>query len=437
MRETEPAQGSHVTGEHILVRQFWLRVLEGPDAGMLYRSSRERLTIGTHEATDFSLHDPTMSRFHCEIAIEHGRATIRDLGSLNGTLINGTSVVVAHLRDGAVVTLGKTRLRFETGDEQVRVPLYARDRFGLLVGRSREMRALFAALDRAAKSEATVLLEGETGVGKDVTAESIHLESARRDGPFVVVDCGAIPENLLESELFGHERGAFTGADRTRVGAFEAASGGTLLLDEVGELPPGLQPKFLRAIETGEVQPLGSTTRRPVDVRLIAATNRNLREDVNAKRFRPDLYYRLAVLVLRVPALRERLEDLPILVHALLESIGADREPAAAVQSDAFIAELARHSWPGNVRELRNYLERCLAFERPVPFEQATIAEAGQMIDPGKPLRAQRERWVAAFERRYLEALLARHEGNITESARAAGLARGHFYRMLSRCGLR
>ncbi|HEY6036691.1 MAG TPA: sigma 54-interacting transcriptional regulator, partial [Kofleriaceae bacterium] len=266
---------------------------------------------------------------------------------------------------------------------------------------------------------------------------ALHTESPRCDGPFVVVDCGAIPANLLEVELFGHEPGAFTGATTRRIGAFEAASGGTLLLDELGELALELQPKLLRALDRHEIQRIGSTTRIATDVRVIAATNRNLREEVNAHRFRSDLYYRLAVMPITLPPLRERSEDLPALIEALLADLGATGSPAAApLRSGELVPELLRHAWPGNVRELRNYLEAALVRQ---DFHRA--ADEGRTsplaIDVGQPLRVVRERWVRELERRYLEQLLAAHSNNVSAAARAAGVDRVHLHRLLGRAGLR
>jgi DNA-binding NtrC family response regulator len=416
-------------------------VRSGPDAGKVYESSGERVVVGTHESTGLVLTDATVSRFHCEIAVNDGLVHIADLGSRNGTLLDGVSVLSAHLHDGAVLTLGRSEIAFELGAGRVEVPTLEQSRFGLMVGRSPAMRAVFALLESAARSSATVLLLGETGTGKDAAAESIHREGDRSDGPLVVVDCAGMPPALIESELFGHERGAFTGADRTRLGAFEAASGGTLLLDEVGELPLELQPKLLRVLESRTVQRVGTTQRVPVDVRVIAATNRNLKSDVNAQRFRPDLYYRLAVLEITLPPLRERREDLQLLVEELLARRDGGAAPPALVRGPSFARQLADHDWPGNVRELRNYLERCLALERAVPLDGEDPADAAREdpppIDARQPIRGARERWVRYFERRYLEDLLAHHGGNVSAAARAAGVTRIHLYRLLTRAGLR
>ena len=254
------------------------------------------------------------------------------------------------------------------------------------------------------------------------------------------MNCAALSEGLLESELFGHQRGAFTDATQTRVGAFEAAHGGTLFLDEIGELPPGVQSKLLRALDRREIRKVGSDAVHKVNVRVVAATNRNLRAEVNAGRFRPDLFYRLAVIETTLPPLRDRDGDLPLLVDHLLEAMGAADHPgAAAARTERFLAELARHAWPGNVRELRNYLERCLAVEDPEPPSAGPPArgERAAVVDASVPLRVARERWLRGFEEEYLRELLRRHGDNVSAAARAAGVDRVHLHRLLARAGLR
>jgi two-component system, NtrC family, response regulator GlrR len=425
-----------VAGAPPTVQQFRLSVTSGPDAGAVYVSTGDRAVLGTAASAQLVLTDPAVSRFHAELAIVDGRAQIRDLDSTNGTRVSGVAIAVAFLASGDLITLGRTQVRFDLGAAQVAIAVSARDRFGLLVGRSVAQRAVFEVLERAAASTSTVLLEGETGTGKEAAAESIHVESDRRGQPFIVVDCGAIPSELLESELFGHERGAFTGAVAARTGAFAAADGGTIFLDEIGELAPALQPKLLRALERREIKPVGATAYQPVDVRVIAATNRNLRAEVNARRFRADLYYRLAVLEVRLPPLRERREDLPVLVEHLLGTLGAADDPrAAGLRTPWFLAELERHSWPGNVRELRNYVERALADI--TPLEPAPVTSDHVTIDVARPLKEIRNDWIRALERRYLDEIVRRHDGNITAAARAAGLDRIYFYRLLWRHGLR
>ncbi len=427
---------------HLPIQGFTLTVSEGPDQGTSFSPAKERTTIGSAESADLKLTDPTISRFHCELRAADGAVTIVDTGSRNGTYVDGVRVAEAWLHAGAILTLGNTKLTFELASEPVKLPVSTHDKFGIMVGRSFAMRRAFSLLERAAASNATVLLGGETGTGKEAAAESIHRESARRDGPFIVVDCGAIPANLLESELFGHEKGAFTGADRQRLGAFEEANGGTLFLDEIGELEPELQPKMLRVLEKKEIKRVGSSKYIPVDVRVIAATNRNLRAEVNAKNFRSDLYYRLAVVEVPLPAVRERLEDLPILVNAILERLGATSpHEVALVRSREFLNTITRHSWPGNVRELRNYVERCLALAEHAPLDaEAAPRESGSNvpeIDTKLTLKVARDRWVGIFERAYLDRLLEENGGNVTAAARAAGVDRIHFYRLLWKNGLK
>jgi two-component system, NtrC family, response regulator GlrR len=418
----------------VVVRECRLTVVGGERDGTPFLFAAERMVIGADPKADLVIDDAAMSKFHCEIRIADGAATVRDLGSRNGTLIDRVPVIEAPLRDGALLGLGRTQLQFNVGTREVEVPLSPRERFGRLLGRSAAMRATFAVLEATATSDSTVLLQGESGTGKDLAAESIHHESARRDGPFIVVDCCAIPANLLEAELFGFEAGAFTGATAQRIGAFEAAGGGTILLDEIGELALDLQPKLLRAIERREIQRIGGTQRIAIDVRIIAATNRNLKAEVNARRFRSDLYFRLAVLVVTVPPLRDRAADIPLLVGALLDDLHAgDSAMASALRGGELLPELLRHGWPGNVRELRNYVEACV-----VRQERATTTTAVEpVIDVALPLRVVRERWLRHVERRYLEQLLLIHGNNVSAAARAAGIDRVHLHRLLARVGLR
>jgi len=417
-----------------LVPRLRLVVLEGADRGAVLTPRGPRASVGSHPSNEVVLKDRSVSRFHCEITLEEGRARVRDLRSSNGTLLDGVPILDAWLGDGATLTLGETRIRFEVSPEQADLPLSERDQFGALVGSSIPMRATFALLERAARTDATVLLEGETGTGKGAAAEGIHLESARGKAPFVVVDCASIPGELLESELFGHERGAFTGAVSTRKGAFESAAGGTIFLDEIGELAPELQPKLLRALESREIKRVGETNYRTVDVRVIAATNRDLRAEVNAGRFRSDLYFRLAVVEVRLPPLREMRSELPELVERLLRRLDAAQRPEAAfLRTPQFFAQLARHPWPGNVRELRNHVERCLTLQEQARLEIHASDDGAGEVDTQLPLREAKE----AFERTYAVAILKQHRDNVSAAARAAGIDRIAFYRLLWRHGLR
>jgi DNA-binding NtrC family response regulator len=293
-------------------------------------------------------------------------------------------------------------------------------------------------MERAAASDVTVLLEGETGTGKSQAAESIHRQSSRRDHSFLVVDCGALPPNLLESELFGHEKGAFTGAVTRRVGVFEEARGGTVFLDEIGELPLELQPKLLRVLEAREIRRLGTNSYTPVDVRIVTATNRDLRAEVNAGRFRSDLYFRLAVVKIPLPALRQRGEDMPLIVEKLISGLGADARVKATLLDPGFVAQLQRSAWPGNIRELRNHLERCVVLQETLlPGEGEESArppgDAATQIDPRIPYPEARRRALDAFERQYVEALLQLHGGKVSQAAASADIDRVNLYRLIKR----
>ncbi len=421
------------------VRGFRLVVAEGPDGGRTWESVGDRAAVGTEAPNDLRLSDETASRFHCEVRIEaSGAARVRDLGSANGTLLDGVQVVEAFLRDGSQLRLGGTLLRFELLDAQRPLPVSERTTFGSLHGVSAPMRSAFAVLERAARTDVAVLLEGESGTGKSQAARSIHRESARAGGPFVALDCSAVPANLLESELFGHEKGAFTGAVARRTGAFEEASGGTLFLDEIGELGVDLQPKLLAALENRAVCRVGGHL-VPVDVRVVAATNRDVRAEVNAGRFHADLYLRLAVVKISLPPLRQRPDDLPALVTELLAQMGAE-EAGKRLVSEAFLAALVQAAWPGNVRELRNYLERCVVFQEAMPLgdDVRAAAREGRVmpVDPAVPYALGRDRAMGEWERRYLEALLERHGGRMLRAAEAAGIGRVYLYKLLRKHGL-
>jgi two-component system response regulator GlrR len=417
------------------VRRFRLAVLEGPDQGATFHSRGERCSIGQHPLNDLVLGDTAVSRFHCELAIDDGRVRLRDLGSRNGTVLDGVSVVEGFLRDGSRVRIGKTVLGFDVGDKTTHIRMAERTQLGGLVGVSPAMRACFALLERAAETDVTLLLEGETGTGKSAAAEAIHAASARRQGELVVIDCGAVPANLLESELFGHEKGAFTGAVERRRGAFEEAHGGTIFLDEIGELPTELQPKLLRALEHRQIRRVGSNGLLPVDVRVIAATNRDLRVEVNAGRFRSDLFFRLAVVRITLPPLRQRPDDIPLLIERLLAAGGHSGDAAEALRRPERLAELQAAPWPGNVRELRNHIERCV-FYGDGAAPQAEHAAPGA-IDLDRPFSVGRREALEAFEREYLGRMLARHGGRIQETAEAAGIGRVYLYKVLRRLGMR
>src|SRR5580658_2803706 len=296
-------------------------VLSGKSKGVSLRIG-ERLRIGKAPDNELVLLDDTVSRHHCELLRADGGVLVRDLGSTNGTRVQGAKVSEAVVQPGAVLQVGEVEIVLRATVRSVEVMPSDKTAFGGVIGQSLAMRSIFGVLERIAPTEATVLLEGETGTGKDVLARAIWQESTRAQGPFVVVDCGAVSYSLLESELFGHERGAFTGAVAARQGAFELADHGTVFLDEIGELPIDVQPKLLRVLETHELRRVGGNKSMKSDVRVLAATKRNLQREVHAGKFREDLYFRLAVVPITVPSLRARREDIPPLVHHILKACG-------------------------------------------------------------------------------------------------------------------
>jgi transcriptional regulator with GAF, ATPase, and Fis domain len=381
------------------------------------------------------LSDETVSRIHLEIANRAEGIKVRDLGSTNGTWLDeGVRIAEALVPSGTVIRLGRTQVRIDALSEQVSESLSPLPSFGDLIGVSPAMRSIFALLERVAPTNETVLITGETGTGKEVCAHSIVERSGRATAPLVVVDCGAMPPALLESELFGHKRGAFTGAVSDHQGAFERANGGTVFFDEVGELPLELQTRLLRAVENRWIRRVGGTRKIPLDIRIIAATNRCLEEEVNRGAFRADLYYRLSVVQVRLPPLRERPQDIgPLATNILLES-GASEQFNL---DDETLARLQRYSWPGNVRELRNYLRRLTLGEREAPGAQpAAVAETGQTIDLSVSFREAKEAAVARFERAYLTALMRSASGNVSQAARMAQTDRTHLSRLLNKYGL-
>jgi DNA-binding NtrC family response regulator len=397
--------------------------------------------IGSHASNDLVLRDPMVSRFHCRLVREAGVWTLRDSGSLNGTSLNGVRLRDGDIGPEGVLAVGDSivRVRAGTPAKEDFVPMVPS--FGALVGTSMPMRRMFALLDKIAQSEINVLIEGESGTGKELVATEIMQRSGRADKPFVVVDCGAISPNLVESELFGHVRGAFTGADRDRVGAFEAADGGTVFLDEIGELPLELQPKLLRALEAREIRRVGESKSRRVNVRVISATNRDLEREVNKGRFREDLYFRIAVISARVPPLRERLDDLLILVRTFLVQLGVTEEERLFPTS--VLSEMAKHDWPGNVRELRNYVERSVVLQsanltlRRGPGGTTSAQASANGIDLSVPFRLTKDAVIDSFERSYLSQLLEVAAGNMSKAARLAGMDRMYLHRLVQKHGLR
>ena len=411
-----------------------LVVVDGEGSSRRHAVTQARVRIGTSPHSDLQLRDPAVSRFHCEIRLRSDGARIVDTHSTNGTFVDGVRIFEAMLAPGATVRVGGTSIRVEFDDRELHLPISRLDRFGPLLGGSLEMRRLYSILERIAGTESTVLIGGETGTGKELVARAIHEASRRADGPFVVVDCGALAEHLVESELFGHVRGAFTGAQADRKGLLEHAKGGTLLLDEVGELALPMQPKLLRALETREVRRVGSNESRPIDVRVLAATHRPLDRAVNEGAFREDLYYRLAVVEVLLPALRARRTDLPLLASHFYERFAGHPGPVP----DALLAALATKSWAGNVRELRNFVERwvSLGVGSGAPDDAKSATEPAHDPDAPVPvelpLREARAAWAERFEGVYVRALLARVGGNVTRAAEMAGVNRRTMQRMIA-----
>ncbi|WP_240488608.1 sigma 54-interacting transcriptional regulator [Labilithrix luteola] len=395
--------------------------------------------IGSHASNDVVLRDPMVSRFHCRLVREDGLWRLRDSGSMNGTSLDSVRIRDADLHSEGLLSVGESVVRIRAGAPQKEDFVPMLPSFGALVGTSLPMRRLFALLEKIAQSDINVLIEGESGTGKELVATEIMQRSARADKPFVVVDCGAISPNLVESELFGHIRGAFTGADRDRIGAFEAADGGTVFLDEIGELPIELQPKLLRALEAREIRRVGETKARRVNVRVISATNRDLEREVNKGRFREDLYFRLAVISARVPSLRERLDDLLILTRTFLQQLGVPEEER--LFPPAVIGEMAKHDWPGNVRELRNYVERSVVLQSVnlTLRRGMNASSAGPVngIDLSVPFRLAKDAVIDSFERSYLSQLLEAAGGNMSKAARMAGMDRMYLHRLVQKHGLR
>jgi DNA-binding NtrC family response regulator len=426
-----------------------LLALNGPRKGEEIIIERECFRIGKDPGNDLVLVDATVSREHCEIVRDDRGYLLRDLESTNGTLIDGAEIREGYLNPGAVIGVGRVELKVRPFAERIDVLPSDRESFGEVFGRHPAMREIFGLLERLAPTDATLLIGGETGTGKDVLARAVHAHSARAKGPFVVVDCGAVVTNLIESELFGHEKGAFTGATDTRKGAFEQANRGTVFLDEIGELPLSMQPKLLRALESRRIRRVGGERELPVDIRVIAATHRDLKAEVERGHFREDLYFRLAVVPLSLPPLRERRADIALIASQLLARVAGTG--AKALSNEALQA-LAAHDWPGNVRELRNVLERSAlwaeaAGEREVrvlglparaaaPAPTAANAQAAA-FDPGKSYRETRELWEQDFERKYVAWLLAAHQGNISSAARAADMDRKYLYKLAKKHGLR
>jgi DNA-binding NtrC family response regulator len=433
-----PTDAPSVERGPVLPPRLSLVAVSGPDRGR-----KLELTVGTHVVGKSAgcalvLTDGAVSRRHLEIVVTSDAAVARDLGSRNGSFFHGARFSELAIGAGALIAIGDTELKVVSVAEHAPLGASQADQFGGLIGSSLRMREVYAVLERIAPSDIAVLIEGETGTGKELVAEAIHQASPRANKPFVVCDLAAAATSLLESELFGHVRGAFTGADGDRAGAFTQADGGTIFIDEVGEVELAAQPRLLRALEQRKVKPVGAQAYRPVNVRVIAATHRDLRAEVAAGRFRADLYHRLAIVRVTLPALRDRKEDLPRLVsHFLSErSIDVPQET---------LRLLAEYDWPGNVRELRNVIDRAcsllgdsrtlsaalLGLSESIPLAAATADGAGDGY------REAKDRLLAVWERQFVLEILRRAGGNVSLAAREGKIDRGYLHRLMKKHGIR
>ncbi|MEQ8455671.1 MAG: sigma 54-interacting transcriptional regulator [Sandaracinaceae bacterium] len=442
----------------ITLRRCKLALKRG-DSLKEYTYEQDVVSIGAMEDNDLVIDDETVSRNHCKIIREGDQYIIQDGGSTNGTFVNRVRIREAFLHENCTLSCGKTDIKFQPVDEKLHIVPSDRERYGEIIGRDRTMREIYAILEKIAPTDTTVVIEGETGTGKEVVARTIHQQSRRRDGPFIVFDCGAVPENLIESELFGHEKGSFTGATATRQGVFELAHGGTVFLDELGELQLDLQPKLLRVLEQREVKRVGGAKPLKVDVRVVAATNRDLEEEVREGRFREDLFYRLSVVRLMLPPLRDRREDIELLARHFLAGGRFNRDALGGKRVTDFSSDvlqrMQQYGWPGNVRELHNVVERAVSFAEadvvevddlpdhiahprdgsPISSEQTnpSIELPAVPVDQMGTFKDAKEQWVSTFEADYILALLRKNEGNISHAAREADIDRKYFRKLMKK----
>lgn len=419
--------------QSVAVGNLVVEVVEGPDKGLRAETEDETLTLGTAPGNFVVLTDPTVSRYHLQLRRTPTAIEVRDLGSTNGTLLGKVLIRNGAIPANSALGLGKTTLSVGFGGGSVVEVLQSHELENLL-GVSETMRRLMAKLTRIASASVPVLLLGESGTGKELAARAIHAQSPRAKEPFVTVDCGALNPQLIASELFGHERGAFTGADRQHIGAIERAHRGTLFLDEIGELPLDLQPQLLGALERGRFHRVGGRDEVIVDVRVISASNRDLREEVNNNTFRPDLFYRVGVITLDMPPLRERLDDLPLLVEHFLREAGHSGSVSEVVPS-GMLERLASYRWPGNIRELRNWVEATLA----IGEVQEPVTKSTPPLDLGLgdlmelPYKDARGRLLDQFEKEYCEHLMDHTKGNVSKASRLARMDRSYLIKLLQR----
>lgn len=428
-----------------------LIVVDGVDAGREFFIEKAKTYLGRSAVNDIQLKDTSISGTHLEILAEEEGFLLKDLGSTNGTTLNGCRIKALFIEPNVPFQVGNTTLKLINTDDSITIPLSDDEQFGGVIGRSIPMREVFATLAKVAPTELTVLIEGDTGTGKERVARAIHEKSRRKNKPYVVLDCSSIPKDLIESYVFGHEKGAFTGAVAQRPGAFEAANGGTLFLDEIGELDISLQPKLLRVLENQEIKRVGSNKTIKVDCRVIAATNRSLRGMVGQGTFREDLYFRLSIINLRLPNLRERTDDLPLLVDNFLAEFSPPGSERPRLTADALQALLG-YDWPGNVRELKNVIARAASLASGAVIERSDLHLKGygistptadaepptnMAIDLDVEFKEAKQHLLDAFEVEYLTALMEAFDNNISKASRHAGITRYYLRELLKKHGLK
>ena len=418
-----------------IFKKVRLTITKGPDKGKETMLQKPLVLIGSLAENDLVLADPTVSRRHAAIEEKANGYVIRDLDSTNGTLLDGVRVREAYLLPGSVISLGQTEISFSPLEERIEILKSNRDRFGELIGTSPSMQEVYGILERIAPTDVTVLLDGETGTGKELAARAIHSNGRKSAGPFVVVDCGAVAPNLIESELFGHEKGAFTDAVKFRQGAFELADSGTIFLDEIGELSLDLQPKLLRALDQREIKRVGADRPVTVNVRVISATNKDLEREVKAGRFREDLYYRLSVVRIYMPPLRKRKEDIEIIAEHLLKGISSEINKKITGLSPEALSALTAYSWPGNVRELKNVLGRAAALcdGKRIEAKDLFLSEAKDTAT----LEGLSGKTLEEIEKAAIHATLRSVSGNKTEAAKVLGIAYSTLYEKMKKYGIR
>ncbi len=430
-------------GSSLMIQKCKLLSVSGPLIGKEFIVNSENFTLGSGANNDLVIDDVTVSRRHCEITLTTEGYCIRDLGSTNGTYVQGVKIQGAYLGTGTEFQIGETRLVFCPLQERQEFKLSDSHSFGRLHGQSAAMRHVFYLAEHYAQTDSTILIEGETGTGKEVLAEAIHKHSRRRDKPFIVIDCASLARELVASELFGHAKGAFTGAITDRTGAFEAAEGGTVFLDEIGDLAPELQPQLLRVLEKREVKRVGSNTVRRINVRILSATNRKLQHEVNEGRFREDLFFRLSILTIQIPPLRKRFDDINLLAKRFLQEFLGQKNEEQLPLDEHSLRALRRHTWPGNVRELRNVVEiASLSEQRPINLSAFLYQNSGsphglERINAERPFKVLKQEVIQEFEQAYIADLLRRCKGNVSQGAKQAGIERAYLQRLVRKYGMR